>query len=69
MKFAIVLGAALIAAAIFGTQRYQLVYSTGSQYTVVWRIDRLTGDIWVCGSPSTSTGGPFCRPVPYDPRP
>ena len=58
---AILIGAALLAAAIcFGlTSGYRYQMTTGFNGMAVFKIDKFTGEIWLCGY---NDGGPKCRP-------
>lgn len=45
-SWAILIGAALVAAAIALSGRFEAIQATDGR---TWRIDRLTGATWVCG--------------------
>lgn len=55
---ALILAGLFIALGLLFGGRYEIAPATSAG--VSWRIDRLTGQLWVCGSTNKGLG---CRPV------
>jgi hypothetical protein len=55
---ALILAGLIIGLGLLFGGRYEMSPATSAG--VSWRIDRLTGKLWICGS---TNKGPGCRPV------
>jgi len=55
---ALILAGLIISLGLLFGHRYEISPATSAGFS--WRIDRLTGQLWICGGTSK---GPGCRPV------